>query len=175
MFKGITGNVLILGLVSFFTDVSSEMIYPLLPLFLTTVLGVGPAFLGLIEGVAESTAAFLKLASGMLSDRVRSRKGLLVAGYAVSSLVRPLVAIATLLLARFVDDLRTVFWLAAIPWGWLCSSLSPRFGRRSTFTSLTAVFSILPLTASFGAISSFFSCSPSATPPMPFSSCVRGS
>jgi hypothetical protein len=52
LFKGITGNVLILGLVSLFTDISSEMIYPLLPLFLTTVLGGGPAILGLIEGVA---------------------------------------------------------------------------------------------------------------------------
>lgn len=62
-FHGITRNVLILGLVSFLTDVSSEMIYPLLPTFLTTGLGAGPAFLGLIEGVAESAAAFLKLAS----------------------------------------------------------------------------------------------------------------
>ena len=59
MFKGITGNVLILGLVSLFTDISSEMIYPLLPFFLTTVLGGGPAFLGVIEGVAESTASLL--------------------------------------------------------------------------------------------------------------------
>lgn len=174
MLKGISGNVLVLGIVSFLTDVSSEMIYPLLPLFLTTVLGAGPAFLGLIEGVAESTAAFLKLASGIFSDRVRSRKGLVVAGYTISSLARPLVAaatapaavlairfadrmgkgirtsprdaliadstdpairgkaygfhramdhagalvgplIATVLLAWFVKDLRTVFWLAAIP------------------------------------------------------------
>ena len=63
-------NVLILGMVSLLTDVSSEMIYPLLPLFLTVVLGAGPAFLGAIEGVAESTAALLKLASGVVSDRV---------------------------------------------------------------------------------------------------------
>jgi Na+/melibiose symporter-like transporter len=73
-----------LGLVSLFTDISSEMIYPLLPLFLTTVLGAGPAFLGLIEGVAESTASLLKLASGIVSDRVRSRKNLVLAGYAIS-------------------------------------------------------------------------------------------
>jgi len=70
LFTGLTGNVLILGLVSLFTDISSEMIYPLLPLFLTTVLGGGPAFLGVIEGVAESTAAILKLTSGIVSDRV---------------------------------------------------------------------------------------------------------
>ncbi|BET57144.1 MFS transporter [Geobacter sp. 60473] len=107
MFSGISGNVLILGVVSFLTDVSSEMIYPLLPLFLTTVLGAGPAFLGVIEGVAESTAALLKLVSGIVSDRTRSRKGLVLAGYTLSSLARPLVAAATgpvaVLAIRFAD------------------------------------------------------------------------
>lgn len=107
MFKGITGNVMILGLVSFLTDVSSEMIYPLLPLFLTAVLGAGPAFIGVIEGVAESTAALLKLASGIWSDRVQRRKPLVLAGYGLSSLARPLVAVATgplaVLLIRFAD------------------------------------------------------------------------
>ncbi|HEX2770356.1 MAG TPA: MFS transporter [Geobacteraceae bacterium] len=176
MFKGITGNVLILGLVSLCTDISSEMIYPLLPLFLTTVIGGGPAFLGLIEGVAESTASILKLASGVMSDRVRRRKKLVLWGYGISALARPLIAlaasplavlfirfadrvgkgirtsprdaliadsvdpafrgkaygfhrsldnagaiigplIATLLLTWFVSDLRTVFWLSAIPGG----------------------------------------------------------
>lgn len=107
MFSGITGNVLILGLVSLLTDVSSEMIYPLLPLFLTSVLGAGPAFLGVIEGVAESTAALLKLASGIWSDRVRRRKRLVLFGYGLSSVARPLVALATGPLAvlgiRFAD------------------------------------------------------------------------
>jgi MFS family permease len=87
-------NVLALGAVSFLTDVSSEMIYPLLPLFLTTTLGASPAFIGVIEGAAESTAALLKLASGWWSDRVRRRKPLVVAGYAIASVVRPLVALA---------------------------------------------------------------------------------
>ena len=104
---GITGNVLILGLVSLFTDISSEMIYPLLPLFLTTVLGGGPAFLGVIEGVAESTASLLKLVSGIVSDRVPGRKKLVLAGYTISSLARPLTAIAqtplTVLFIRFAD------------------------------------------------------------------------
>jgi len=95
VFKGITGNVFILGLVSFFTDVSSEMIYPLLPLFLTGLLGAGPAFLGVIEGVAESTASLLKLFSGIVSDRVRSRKRLVLMGYSISSLMRPLIGSAT--------------------------------------------------------------------------------
>ena len=107
MFQGITGNVLILGLVSFFTDVSSEMIYPLLPLFLTGVLGAGPAFLGLIEGVAESTSSLLKLFSGIVSDRVRRRKNLVLWGYSISALMRPLIGFAgsafTVLLIRTGD------------------------------------------------------------------------
>jgi MFS family permease len=87
-------NVYALAAVSFFTDVSSEMIYPLLPVFLTTVLGASAGFIGAIEGAAESTAALLKLASGWWSDRVRRRKPMVVAGYALASMVRPLVAIA---------------------------------------------------------------------------------
>ena len=87
-------NVYALGAVSFFTDVSSEMIYPLLPIFLTTVLGASAGFIGVIEGTAESTAALLKLASGWWSDRIERRKPLVVAGYVLASIVRPLVAIA---------------------------------------------------------------------------------
>jgi MFS family permease len=88
-------NVLALSAVSFLTDVSSEMIYPLLPVFLTTVLGANASFIGAIEGAAESTAALLKLASGWWSDRVRRRKPLVVAGYGIATLMRPLVAIAS--------------------------------------------------------------------------------
>ena len=80
--------------VSFFTDVSSEMIYPLLPAFLTMTLGASASFVGAIEGAAESTAALLKLASGWWSDRVQRRKPLVVAGYTIASIMRPLVAIA---------------------------------------------------------------------------------
>jgi MFS family permease len=87
-------NVIALGAVSFLTDVSSEMIYPLLPIFLTTVLGANASFIGAIEGAAETTAALLKLASGWWSDRVRKRKPLVVLGYAIATLARPLVAIA---------------------------------------------------------------------------------
>ena len=88
-------NVLALAAVSFLTDVSSEMIYPLLPVFLTTVLGANASFIGAIEGAAETTAALLKLASGWWSDRVRKRKPLVFWGYAIASTMRPLVAIAT--------------------------------------------------------------------------------
>jgi MFS family permease len=87
-------NVYALAAVSFFTDVSSEMIYPLLPVFLTTVLGASAGFIGAIEGAAESTAALLKLASGWWSDRVRKRKVFVVVGYTLASVVRPLVAAA---------------------------------------------------------------------------------
>jgi len=88
-------NVIALAAVSFLTDVSSEMIYPLLPVFLTTVLGANASFIGAIEGAAETTAALLKLASGWWSDRVRKRKPLVFWGYALASAMRPLVAIAT--------------------------------------------------------------------------------
>lgn len=87
-------NVYALTAVSFFTDISSEMIYPLLPAFLTVTLGASASFLGAIEGAAETTAALLKLASGWWSDRVQRRKPLVVAGYTIASIMRPLVAIA---------------------------------------------------------------------------------
>ena len=87
-------NVFALSAVSFLTDVSSEMIYPLLPIFLTTVLGANASFIGAIEGAAETTAALLKLASGWWSDRMAKRKPIVVLGYGIASLMRPLVAIA---------------------------------------------------------------------------------
>jgi len=83
------------------------MIYPLLPFFLTTTLGAGPAFLGVVEGIAETTASMLKLASGWVSDRVGKRKPLVLVGYGVASIARPLMAIATapwhVLVIRFSD------------------------------------------------------------------------
>jgi MFS family permease len=78
--------------VSFFTDVSTEMIYPLLPVFLASVLGANASFIGAIEGVAETTASLLKLVSGWWSDKVGSRKMLVVAGYGIASIVRPFTA-----------------------------------------------------------------------------------
>lgn len=99
--------VVSLGVVSLLTDLSSEMIYPLLPVFLTTVLGAGPAALGVIEGIAESTAAILKLVSGAWSDRLRRRKPLIVIGYGLASVARPLIGLATVwpavLALRFSD------------------------------------------------------------------------
>ena len=100
-------NVVALGLVSLLTDLSSEMIYPLLPVFLTVTLAAGPAVLGLIEGVAETTASLLKLFSGAWSDRSGRKKPLVLAGYGLSTLARPLIGFATgwghVLAVRFCD------------------------------------------------------------------------
>ncbi len=88
-------------------DISSEMIYPLMPLFLSSVLGASKELIGLIEGVAESTASIVKIFSGWVSDRVGKRKGLTAGGYGISTLSRPIVALATgwhmALIARFLD------------------------------------------------------------------------
>ncbi len=92
--KGIPPNVVVFGFVSFLTDVSADMIYPLLPIFLTQVLGAKEGFLGLVEGAAESTAALFMLFSGILADRARDRSKLVLAGYGLSSFSRPLVALA---------------------------------------------------------------------------------
>jgi MFS family permease len=80
--------------VSFFTDVSTEMIYPLLPVFLASVLGANASFIGAIEGVAETTASLLKLVSGWLSDKVGHRKSLVVIGYGIATFARPFTAMA---------------------------------------------------------------------------------
>lgn len=106
-FFGFGRNVFVSGLVSFFMDMSSEMIYPLVPLFLANVLGVNKSVIGLIEGIAESTASILKVFSGWLSDRVGNRKWLMAAGYGVSTLSRPITAVSSVwphvMGARFMD------------------------------------------------------------------------
>jgi MFS family permease len=87
-------NILGLSAVSFFTDASTEMIYPLLPVFLASVLGANASFIGAIEGVAETTASLLKLVSGWWSDRIGRRKLLVVTGYAIATIARPFTALA---------------------------------------------------------------------------------
>lgn len=105
--SGITRNVFVAGLVSLFTDISSEMIVPILPLFLTLTLKVPPTAIGLIEGLAESTASILKLFSGWFSDRMGRRKPLMLAGYGFSNIVKPLFGFSTswgqVLTIRFAD------------------------------------------------------------------------
>jgi MFS family permease len=87
-------NVMVLGGVSLLTDVATEAGYPLLPLFLTTVLGASATALGGIEGTAESVASLLKLVSGWLSDRFAARKPLVVGGYSLAALAKPLIGLA---------------------------------------------------------------------------------
>jgi MFS family permease len=103
----IPANVKFLGLVSLLNDIASEIIYPLLPVFLNTYIGIGTAFIGLIEGIAESTASILKLFSGWLSDKLGKRKSLAVIGYTLASVIRPFIAFATagwqVILLRFLD------------------------------------------------------------------------
>jgi MFS family permease len=100
-------NVLLLGLVSLFTDMSSEMLYPITPIFLTKILGASPAIVGIIEGAAESTASLLKIWSGWLSDRRGVRRPFVLAGYGISALTRPMLAMAygwpMVLAARVLD------------------------------------------------------------------------
>src|SRR3990172_12879840 len=87
-------TVIALGAVSLLTDASSEMIYPFLPVFPSSVLGAGPLAIGAIEGAAETVAALLKLASGWWSDRMPRRKPLVVAGYGLASIARPLIGLS---------------------------------------------------------------------------------
>jgi MFS family permease len=100
-----------LGVVSLLTDMSSEMIYPLLPSFLVGPLKAGPAFVGVIEGIAESVASLTRLFAGRISDRMPRRKPMIVAGYGLSSSMRPLVA------------------MAAAPWHVLAIRTADRIGK----------------------------------------------
>jgi MFS family permease len=109
IFKDIPRNVKSLGFVSLLNDAASEMIYPLLPIFLTSVLGAGPGALGVIEGIAETTASLLKLFSGWISDKMKKRKFLVLIGYSLAAFGRPLIAITSawwqVAVIRFVDRL----------------------------------------------------------------------
>lgn len=100
-------NVLALGLVSLLTDAATEMAVPLLPVFLTTVLGAGALTLGWIEGLADAAASLLKLLSGRMADRMGRNRPLVIAGYSLSSFVRPFLALAAaswhVLGVRFAD------------------------------------------------------------------------
>lgn len=106
-FRWLGKNILSLGLVSMFTDLSTEMAYPIIPVFLKEVLKAQPLFIGLIEAIAESTASILKTFSGYISDHLKKRKLFIFIGYSFSALVKPLLAFATqgwhVLMVRFSD------------------------------------------------------------------------
>jgi MFS family permease len=100
-------NIILLGLVSLFTDISTEMVYPILPLYLSTVMGAGPAIIGIIEGIAESLASIIKLFSGIAADKYGNKKRIAFAGYA-SSFINKIIIIFSVtwtgvLVARIID------------------------------------------------------------------------
>ena len=110
MLKSLTSlpaTIWLLGLVSFFNDSASELVYPLVPLYLASVLMAGPKALGLIEGIAEATASLLKLFAGVMADRLHATKSWVVGGYCLAALARPLLALAgswpVVLALRFAD------------------------------------------------------------------------
>lgn len=107
MFKRIPRNVFLLGLVSFFNDTASEMIYPIVPIFLTTILGVPVAIVGLIEGIAEGTASIGKFIFGYISDYLQKRKPFVIAGYGFGAISKVLIGFSytwpLVLFARFID------------------------------------------------------------------------
>ena len=106
---GLSRPIWLLGWVSFFTDTATEMIYPLLPLFLTKVLGAGAMSLGVVEGIAEAANSVLKVVSGRLADKSGRPRRLVLIGYGISSTIRPFIAVATswthVLGIRFADRL----------------------------------------------------------------------
>lgn len=105
--KRLSRTVIALGFVSLFTDIASEMVYTQIPIFLTMVLGAPKWVVGLIEGVAESTASLLRLVSGQISDKIGRRKPLTIAGYGLGAISKPLLFLAAgwpaVLALRFLD------------------------------------------------------------------------
>ncbi|MGC9070745.1 MAG: MFS transporter [Elusimicrobiales bacterium] len=105
--EGLSKNVVVLGIVSGLTDISSEMLYPVIPIFLNSVLNAPMSIIGLVEGIAEATASILKIYGGYLSDKFKKRKSFVVLGYSLSSVSKPLMAVASswylVLFARFID------------------------------------------------------------------------
>ncbi len=140
-------TVFVLGFVSMLMDISSEMIHGLMPLYLTGVLGVSAALLGLIEGIAEATVAVAKAMSGALSDRIGRRRPLVVAGYSVAALTKPVFALAPfvwpIMAARFID--RFAKGVRGAPRDALITDLTPgahrgtAFGLRQSLDTIGAV------------------------------------
>ncbi|MHB1283637.1 MAG: MFS transporter, partial [Metallibacterium scheffleri] len=107
LLRALPRTVLLLSLISLFNDSAGELVYPLVPLYLATVLMAGPRALGLIEGVAEAVSSLVKLVAGVLADRMRRMRIWVVGGYSLGAIARPLLGLATswpgVLVLRFAD------------------------------------------------------------------------
>src|SRR5215471_14797558 len=112
-FAGISKNTVLLAFASLFADISSEMLYPILPIFLTQTLHAGGSIVGLVEGIAEATQNIVQGFSGWLSDKLQKRKPLALAGYLAAALAKPLMGFAKawsgVLGGRFLDRLGSGF------------------------------------------------------------------
>lgn len=110
-FRALPGGIWALGFVSMFMDISSELVHSLLPVFMVTVLGTSMTTIGLIEGIAEATAAITKVFSGAISDYMGKRKLLAGIGYGLAAITKPIFPLATTIgwvfIARFIDRIRT--------------------------------------------------------------------
>ena len=133
--KGLPKPVRLLGWVSLLTDAATEAVYPLLPVFITQVLGGPPVALGIVEGAADATSSALKVVSGRWSDRIGARKPIVLLGYSLSSLIRPFIAITStwthVFLIRVVD--RVGKGLRSSPRDAMLASLAPAGERGRVF------------------------------------------
>jgi MFS family permease len=145
---GISKNVFAMGWVSFFNDIASEMVYPIVPIFLTTFLGASVAIVGVIEGIAESTAALLKVFSGWLSDKFQKRMPFVVSGYSLSAVSKLLLGLSytwpLVLIARFFDrfgkGIRTSARDSLITESCSANERGKSFGFHRALDTLGAVF-----------------------------------
>lgn len=147
MLKKIPTGIWTLGAVSLLMDTSSELVHSLLPVFMTTVLGASMLTVGVVEGIAEATAAVTKVFSGALSDRLRRRKPLVLLGYGLAALTKPLFPLATstawVFVARFVD--RVGKGIRGAPRDALVADITPAplrgaaYGLRQALDSIGAV------------------------------------
>ena len=144
-------NIVILGFVSFFTDIGTEMVYPILPLFLTATLGASPAIIGIIEGIAESLAAVIKLLSGLIADKYNNKKQLAFWGYFASFFNKAIILLSTtwggVLFARVVDrfgkGVRTAPRDALIAESTAPGAYGKSYGIHKTFDMLGSSIGIL--------------------------------
>ncbi len=160
--KKIVSNIVLLGLVSMFIDMSTEMVYPLVPLFLTATLGASPAIVGVIEGIAESIASLLKVFSGYIGDVRHNKKRLIFAGYSASVFYKILLIFSTswfgVLVARIIDrtgkGVRTAPRDALVAQSSDVKKLGGSFGLHKMFdmagSSLGVIFAYIFVADNFG-------------------------